>query len=165
MTPFATELRRVMGRKGLQPTSLARLVGMDRSVIDNLVRGRARPMLDTAAKLGEFLDADNLVPLAITTRQADCPICGDTFIDYGRKVRRYCSDSCRKTYHRRAQVPRNEARTASGLRRSNKRLKKLRAAVDEMCRTCEPEGFCRDAACPLQVAKVSPLQLARVRAA
>lgn len=38
---------------------------------------------------------------------------------------------------------------------ARRRMPVFQAAIEAMCRACEPEGFCRDAACPLR--PVSPL--------
>jgi transcriptional regulator with XRE-family HTH domain len=53
---------------------------------------------------------------------------------------------------------RSDSKRQSRLRRSERAVETVRAAVAEMCAGCEPEGICRTPECPLR--SVSPLPLA-----
>lgn len=52
---------------------------------------------------------------------------------------------------------RSDARRVQRIDKTAQRLSTVQAAVDAMCRSCEPEGICRDVACALR--PVSPLPL------
>jgi hypothetical protein len=84
--------------------------------------------------------------------------CGRTFIDdSGSDNRLYCDGRCQKQAERtRADEAREKPRreTRRGL---DVRIRELQAAIDQMCRECEPEGTCRMEDCPLR--PVSPLPL------
>jgi hypothetical protein len=131
-------------------TQVAAGAGCTRQNIREIAEGRV-PGPEVADRLGQLLDDPQLLQMATAARRISCAICGRVvFAGTFRRV--YCSDDCghiARALGRKALTERESAliRSRSG----------LLAAIDAMCLSCEPEGICRTAECPLRA--VSPLPL------
>lgn len=156
---FGALLRQAMTRRGMTGVALSRLTGIDAPDVSDIRHGHRFPSLDRATRLADALDWPGLSSLMVELRTSVCAICGASFVDPSRDLRqRYCSDSCASTSQDRR---RRGSRTELGIVEAH-RLRDHQEAVAAYCRGCEPEGLCRDAACPLR--PVSPLPLADRRA-
>jgi hypothetical protein len=114
--------------------------------------GRMLPRHGTAVRLAEALSWPRLRILAEEARRKTCVVDGREFIDdSGSDNRRYCSTSC----HEVADKGRKGRPTREVAAGAERRAARLVAAIEAMCRSCEPEGMCRTADCPLR--PVSPL--------
>lgn len=176
---FASQLRVVMRRRRMPIAALAAEAGVHPSVIHSARSGRSVPLPVNVAALARVLDAPELVRVATASRTVTCAECGTSFMRGVQEYGRFCRSVCRKRYHARVLAERRKAAEPQKVRslqaengflrlhlaEERKRLESVRAAVDAMCRSCEPEGMCRMAACDLRA--VSPLRLAdsRVRVA
>lgn len=164
--PFAAELRRAMTRRGISQSALADRIGYSRSNLAHVLHRGALPTPETAERLADALDWPILAVKAVQERSGTCALCDAPFVRAPRSpARRYCSDRCKRAAAARRVRDDTRVRVLTETRLTKKRLTEHQQAVDRMCRTCEPEGLCRDAECPLR--PVSPLNLAseRVRVA
>jgi hypothetical protein len=172
---FGAQLQRAMNARKMRPFHLFKKAGggFSHFQFDAWLHGRALPRLDRAIKLAEVLDWPALVEITREGRTGTCqrPGCGKTYITETGKSRMYCSPRCYRLVHeydlsfahaQRRKLGSEEAvlhaQAAEGRARLEE-LEELRRSVAGMCKECEPEGYCRTAACPLRI--VSPLPLAR----
>jgi transcriptional regulator with XRE-family HTH domain len=152
---FGSELRKAMKRTGVGQGHLAASLGIGESAIRNWLAGNNLPRLDSAQLLAAGLTAPILVDIVLEAREGACEGCGKRYVNEGGGPKRFCSNECRDIAEK--------IRTAKGDTRSRatvaeRRLRDHMAAVDAMCRGCEPEGLCRDTECALR--PVSPLPVA-----
>lgn len=134
-------IRRAMDRRGVSKMALARAIGTSPSQIFKYRRGDIMPTLRTAQKLSDSLLDDGIVQLVIHYRTRSCVICEREFIDHAGRNRKYCSTACWRLFHKGVRaVPPPDPHVA---------------AIAAYCRTCEPDGICHLAACPLRA--YSPL--------
>lgn len=153
--PFAAELRRAMKARGLNTVQLGARIGMSKSRLGDLARGKAkRPLMRTAEKMAKALDWPTLVTIAADLRRTYCLVCRRPIVQMGSRSRRFCSHRCQVTAY--GQKVRGQRRGLESLAR--RRLTDYQDAVAAFCRQCEPEGVCRVAKCPLRA--LSPLPLA-----
>lgn len=154
---FGRELGKAMHRRGCGTRTLAEATGSGRSAIMAHRQGRILPRHDLAVRYAQALEWPSLIRLSEEARQKTCaaPGCGRTFIDNsGTGTRLYCDTRCQYAAER-ARTGRERRRTTTkGL---IERAAGLQAAVDAMCRECEPDGSCRMEDCPLR--PFSPLSL------
>lgn len=159
---FGAELRRAMLRRGMTGVTLSRMTGITAPDISEARHGRGLPSLARAGLLADALDWPGLVELMVELRTSACAICGAPFVDPSSTLKqRYCSDACADTAQsRRGRGSRSDAGIVE-----RHRLRDHQQAVAAYCAGCEPQGLCRDAACPLRPVSPLPLASARVRVA
>lgn len=166
MTPFAGELRRVLTARGLSQRQAARDAGLTFDIINRYVTGRSVPMMRTAARLADALDAPRLLELTAAHRTITCEGCGASFVDgrhSGGEPRRFCTRRCSKRLRHRIVA---EVRRPYELVVVERQRDELREAVAAMCRACTlGAGLCWDGDCPLRPVSPLPLADARVRVA
>lgn len=145
------------------------------------------PSLQVAQRLADALDAPELLAIVEAARTKQCRRCNRTFVAT-HHVSRYCSIACRtlgapgtqrssSKPEQAVQILRGELLRVGAVRKQSVGqaltllddvLEPVRqavgltevysAAVEAMCRECEPEGLCRNVECPLR--PVSPLPVA-----
>jgi hypothetical protein len=153
----AAELQRALTTRGTSAYAAAKATGLGVSTVHGILRGKT-PRYTTAVKLAEHLHWERLATLALTERMRTCPTCGMEFMSAYEKVATYCSRRCRMTARQR-RLREHGARQAVIV---NHRLAEYRAAIAAHCRGCEPFGLCRDAACEIQKAGLSPFPLVEI---
>jgi len=157
---FPNRIRAAIAERGMTQTEVARLAGLtSHSNVGDWCRGDRFPALEQAPALAESLGYD-IANLIVAGHTFQCIVCDRTIIQTKRTSDpRYCSKGCKAVqYDRQRRASRGHAGVLA-----KRRLEMFQDAVAAMCRTCEPEGFCRDAECALR--EVSPLQMAKGRAA
>lgn len=159
---FSALLRRSMAERGVTVRQLADVCGVSQTSVTQWRRDAALPTLANAAVIADELHAPALARQIIAARTRTCKACGAEFVTSSQYLTRarYCGRACQERAWRRRQRSSQRMRDTLVLRRQ---LAVLQQSVAEMCRSCEPEGLCRDAACALR--PVSPLRLRQVRAA
>jgi DNA-binding XRE family transcriptional regulator len=149
-------LSAVIREKGLNITQAADAVGQNRKSFDHWARGRSLPLLATAIEVAERLDRPSLAALALTVRKKTCPMCQRMFVDNGRFLKGiYCGPRCCRTNAARKLRDRWDAAD----RMASVRLRIYDAAIEQHCRSCEPDGLCRDSECAIQAAGLSPFRV------
>lgn len=172
---FGRELVRACEARGIPRTEIHRATGIGRTTLDNYRTGYSLPKLEAASTLAEVLRWPRLREIVVEARTKACARCGRPFHNDGGNMgaKRYCSPECREVAASDAAATRRTrqagqtgdgrrryqalARLRSGIRIAEAKTAELRGAVDAMCRSCEPEGVCRTADCPLR--GFSPLPL------
>jgi DNA-binding XRE family transcriptional regulator len=150
--------------RGTNAEQVADALGHSRSGTYRIRNGRCVPTIETAAAIAEHLDWPSFLELVKAERTRSCEVCGAPFVDGGRNnTKRSCGIECQRTRHQRIVRGRENIRQSGHLTVARNRLEVYQAAVDDFCRACCPEGVCDRPTCELR--PVSPLQLARVRAA
>lgn len=151
---FGAEMTRAMKARKAGTRTVAALTGSGRTAVMYWRTGRMLPRHETAVRLADALQWPRLREMAEAARRKTCVVDGVAFIDdSGSDNRRYCSEACHEVADK-ARKGRDTRTVAAGAER---RAERLAAAVAAMCRSCEPEGVCRTADCPLR--DVSPLRL------
>lgn len=148
---FTIEMEASIKSSGIGINQLAAALGCSRTNVWELRRGRI-PRANLAARLASILDNDTLTTLARQARSVTCPTCRSTVQSVTNR-KRYCSEACGKIGRllgRRAPGPVEHVALVH--------LARTREAVAAFCRSCEPEGVCRQPACQLR--PVSPLPCA-----
>lgn len=153
---WGNELRKAVGARGYSQRRLAADIGISRSRIGNWACGDSLPSVETASRIADLLMWPSLVDLARAGREKTCDACGRVFTVETPSPQRYCSTDCRR-FKAKSREARRDLTRAVLERRANR----YRDAVAAMCAGCEPSGLCRTAECPLQVAGVSPLPIAK----
>lgn len=151
---FTLAFIRAMESRGLTHTQLATAIGCSRPNIAEFAKGRI-PGPDLAAKLAEAIGEPRLLEYAVKARTINCASCGRAAVARTHR-RAYCSDGCQRIGYTLGRRAMSEPELAI-----MSELTILRGAVDAFCRSCEPEGVCRQAECALRLA--SPLPLATGR--
>jgi transcriptional regulator with XRE-family HTH domain len=149
---FAVELRRALERRNVTQRSLAETVGVSCRQVWYWTSARSLPYVATATRIADALEAGQLVEIVRAARTAVCRNCGRKIVsETSNMSRRYCDEACRRLAvkkGRQGRVP--DAR--------DRKIALLTAAVDRMCRACEPAGVCADGACPLRLVSPFPLR-------
>lgn len=151
------ELRRALVTRGSSQRRLAGDLALNRGRIANWCAGTSLPSVEVAERLADHLVWPALADLARKARERTCDACGRLFVVETPSPQRYCSNDCR-IFQNAKRVPGRRDLTRSVLER---RVTRYRDAVTAMCAGCEPSGLCRTPDCPLQLAGVSPLAVAR----
>lgn len=154
---FGTQLRRAMTRMKIGRRRLEKLAGVGDTSIANYRAGLSLPHLETAHRLADALQDDQLITLIVKARTFTCPIDERTFVYDGEGPRTYCSPSCQRVAEKKRAGRSTRARAYT----AENRVTLLQQAVDAMCRSCEPNGLCRTADCPLRAASPLPLAVSR----
>lgn len=162
---FADELRRSMAEHKVGQRRLAKLTGCASSAIAQWRMARNLPRLDTAIRLAECLSNESLTAIVREARTQRCLRCGTPFLNEGGAPKKYCSARCltiaqkiRNVLGDRTPARKKLTAALADLKATQVALTELQISVEEMCRSCEPAGYCRIAECPLR--PVSPLPLA-----
>lgn len=155
---FGVRLRTLMAKRRIGRRRLEKLCGVGDTSIANYRAGLSLPRLESAKAIADVLGDEQLVHIVVDARTYTCPVDGRRFTYDGEGPRVYCSIDCQRVSEKQ-RAGQNVRVVTTGLKR---RLATFAGAVDAMCRSCEPEGQCRTADCPLRA--VSPLPL-RVEAA
>lgn len=162
---FADELRRSMAEHKIGQHRLGKLTGCASSAVAQWRMARNLPRLDTAIRLAECLSNDRLAAIVREARTQSCQRCGTPFLNEGGAPKKYCSERCLTVAAKIRHVlgdrtPARKKLTAmrADLKATQESLLELQVSVQEMCRSCEPAGYCRTPECPLR--PVSPLPLA-----
>jgi hypothetical protein len=153
---FGAELRVALAARGQTQRGFARDHDMGRSRLSNWVAGSSVPSVETAERIADVLMWPKLAELARAAYRLRCGGCGREFTVCTNGPARYCSEACRRYHTKLAGASRDLSRAVL-----ERRAAMYAAAVAAMCAACEPSGLCRTTDCPLQVAGVSPLALAR----
>lgn len=143
---FASALRASMRRQAVKVPDLKRATGLSHNILYGYTGGRYLPTLANANRLADALLDDNLVRIVKNARQAKCQLasCGRTYYR-DRGPQKFCSMECTTL-------------AAKGLTRYAPHA--ALDAIDEMCRTCEPQGVCRNDECPLRYFSPLPFEAA-----
>jgi transcriptional regulator with XRE-family HTH domain len=150
---FGAELTRAMKARGIGTRTVADRAGSGRTAVMYWRTGRMLPRYETALRLADALSWPKLATLAADARRKTCVVDGREFVDdSGSDNRRYCSEDC----HIVADKARAGRPTRAVAVKAERRAERLANAVAAMCRSCEPEGICRQPSCPLRA--VSPLR-------
>lgn len=152
---FGLELRRAMAERSMTQRGLARDHGYGRTRIVNWCTGDSLPSVEVADRLADLLMWPRLSELARAARERTCDGCGRAFVVESPTPARYCSVECRR-FKAKSRAARDVTRATM-----ERRVNRYRDAVAAMCAGCEPTGVCRTPDCPLQIAGVSPLAVAR----
>lgn len=155
---FGAELARLIAKKKIARRELARTAGVGRSALANYLSGQNLPTLQVANRIADILESDSLRQILVESRTYVCPIDGVRFTYNGTSRRRYCSPECRRI----AAKQKTGSSSRQRADHAERRLVNVLAAVEAMCRQCEPSGQCRTADCPLR--SVSPLPFVVERA-
>jgi DNA-binding XRE family transcriptional regulator len=159
MTPaerWGNALAVVIREKGWSIQGTADRIGEQRKTLDHWVHGRNLPTLETANRVAESLDRPSLAKLALEIRTKACPTCARVFVASGRQWNAvYCSQRCIKAMAARRRRATDDAKDNI----ARIRLKAYMDAIEKHCRSCEPEGICRDAECAIQAAGLSPFRV------
>lgn len=152
---FGLELRKALAARGETQRGFSRSAGVGRTRLVNWVNGESLPPVEMASRLADLLTWPRLADLARAARERTCDGCGRVFVVESPAPTRYCSVDCRRF--------RAKARGARDLSGAvlERRVSRYRDAVNAMCAACEPGGVCQTPDCPLQVAGVSSLSVAR----
>jgi hypothetical protein len=151
---FGRELDTAMRARRVGRRPLSAATGISESSLVNYRSGYNLPRHETAVALADSLGWPKLIEISREAREGRCPVDGRPFINEGGAPRIYCSPECHRiaTQLRDTGAPRRVLAV-----RFERRLTVYQAAVEAFCRSCQPEGFCRDAGCQLR--GVSPLPL------
>lgn len=156
---FGKELARAIEVRYTTKAAVADTVGLAYSVIRHYIRGYGLPKVSTAQKLADALSWPKLVEVATAGRTAECRTCHRPFIDEGTQ-KAFCSNLCMIIDQKknRGVDGRKRAAIAEGtMRLALVDLDTFKTAVGSFCRSCEPDGICRQSDCSLR--SVSPLPL------
>lgn len=153
---FGLELRRALLARGKTQRGFAAESGFSRSRLANWVTGASMPSVETADRVADLLTWPQLVGLSRAAREVTCDNCARVFVVESPTPRRYCSLDCQRFRAAKTAGDKDLSRIVM-----ERRLRRYMAAVNDMCAACEPSGVCRTSGCPLQVAGVSPLPIAR----
>jgi len=180
-TAFGRELVRAYQTRGIPRSEIHRVTGIGRTALDNYRTGASLPRVEAAAQLAALLDWPRLRTIVAAARTRACARCGRPFTNDGGNMaaKRYCSTACREIANaervasrRSRQAGRTDdsrrryqalAQLRSGIRIAEERTAELRDAIAAMCASCEPEGVCRTADCPLRGFSPLPFEQHRVR--
>lgn len=183
---FGAQLVRAMEKRGVGQNVVKEAAGVSRASVVEFRHGRNLPTVPVARRLSEALSDPRLLEIVIAARTRQCSVCPSTFIQDTGRPRLYCSAPCR-TVGAAKGTPHGSTDGLNLLKQELLRIGPVRkqvvgkaitliqdarapeiaslqalamsqGAVHEMCRTCEPEGYCRNIECPLR--EVSPLPLA-----
>lgn len=170
---FGRELMRAIEKRGIPRNELWRTTKIGRTALDHYRVGAVLPRTESAAALAAVLEWPRLLEIVAQARTKPCQRCGRPFTNDGgnQGAKRYCTVSCRDlaaeerlaSSRIRSGGQTGDARQTraaiqrlrSGIRIAEERSRELVDAIDAMCRSCEPQGVCRTADCPLR--SFSPL--------
>jgi|SRR5579859_7810731 len=162
---FADELRRSMREHGVGQRRLGELTGCASSAVAQWRMARNLPRLDTAIRLADCLSNDKLAEIVREARTQACQRCGTPFLNEGGAPKKFCSERCltvaakiRNVLGDRTPARKKLTAMRADLKATQETLLELQVSVQEMCRSCEPAGYCRTPECPLR--PVSPIPLA-----
>ena len=165
MTPaeYADDLRRTMAWTGTSVRTLAATAGISKAYIQQILHARSMPRVVVAGRIAEALMAPRLAESIVKHRTRECSACGAPFVTdhFSPSRRRFCSQRCRARQGNRDVRAVQRASLGAEVVRLREELALYRPAVAAFCLACEPEGLCRDGACPLR--PVSPLPQADER--
>jgi DNA-binding XRE family transcriptional regulator len=154
---FGAELRVALAARGMTQRGFARTNDVGRSRLANWVTGSSVPSVETAERIADALMWPKLADLARAAYRINCGGCGQEFTALTNGPARYCSEACRRYHTKLAGASRDLSRAVL-----ERQAARYATAIAAMCAACEPSGLCRTADCPLQVAGVSPLAVARL---
>lgn len=158
---FGAEVDLAIRRRGVSVAFIAERIDVSRAVVREWRQGRFVPRPDTARRLGELLEWPALTELVLEARRGNCQTCGAEFINETSGPRRYCDNkNCRPVRLKSRRGVPVALRADAAERTVNSLVDGMLVyfqSVAKMCGTCEPEGVCRMASCPLR--SVSPLPL------
>jgi DNA-binding XRE family transcriptional regulator len=162
---FADELRRSMAEHKVGQRRLGKLTGCASSAVAQWRMARNLPRLDTAIRLAECLSNARLAEIVREARTQACLRCGTPFLNEGGAPKKYCSERCltvaakiRNVLGDRTPARKKLTAMRADLKATQESLLEFQVSLQEMCRSCEPAGYCRTPGCPLR--PVSPLSLA-----
>jgi len=176
---FGRELVKALEVRKVPRNELWRATGIGRTALDNYRVGASLPLTEAAATLAVALDWPPLLEIVRAARERRCARCRAPFRNEGGNMgaKRYCSPACRiiaeneRLASKRARQAsqtgdgkrryQEVARLRSGIRIATEQATEARGAIATMCASCEPQGLCRTADCPLRA--FSPLPMATHR--
>ena len=151
LSDFATELGKALEHNDMNVPELAVHCGVSSNAIYLWLRGIRRPTMAAAARAAEILNWPRLVTVSAKDRRRRCIVCNRQYVSLAKNPShgRFCGTKCQQTWHARQQRGNRESIAFA-------RLREHQAAVEAMCRSCEPADLiCRNNGCPLR--GVSPL--------
>jgi transcriptional regulator with XRE-family HTH domain len=154
-----------MKLQGASVAALAEQLGVDHSTIVDWRGGRRLPRIHLASALADALYAPHIAEHVVAARSLECDQCARSFVydNVGGRPRQFCSQKCARlswAHRHRTEARREWGQVHTGLR--NRAVSAV-AAIGAFCRSCEWDGLCKDAECPLR--DYSPLPLAKTEAA
>jgi transcriptional regulator with XRE-family HTH domain len=134
-TRFKNRLKASLRKHGYTQTTFAAQLGVSVTMVGYWCQGRYIPSLPRADQIAVLLDDDLIRTMVQELSIGRCAICPQTFTKTATR-RLYCSKGCERD-HRKGVVgePKPDPR---------------QWVIDQFCRGCEPEGFCRDNDCALR---------------
>jgi transcriptional regulator with XRE-family HTH domain len=150
-----------MAQQGVGVLELARRTGWQKATISDYRRGAHMPRVARAAIMADALSCPRLLSLCVSLRTVTCEECERTFVrdQRGGTQRRWCTYACKDRYRKRVTYAVDRAWSGKRYDTWMRMAKRLRASVDAMCRSCEPDGLCRQSDCPLRSESPWPLQV------
>jgi len=170
---FGDEMVKACRERGISFNELARSVGHGHTAIDHYRKGSSLPRTETAIAIAEALNWPKLKTMILSFRSYPCARagCGRVFVNEGGGPKLYCSTACLKIAEnlRIAERRRRQAGQLDTARHRNAADRRMKGVIttlqgelavlhdriEAMCRSCEPEGLCRNIDCDLRT--VSPL--------
>lgn len=140
---FGGALRQSLTSSGMSQSELARQIGTTQAAVYNWVAGRHLPMVETTARMADVLGDPHLLKLLISLRTMACEVCKRPLVRGSKSARIFCGPDCSRLAEK--GIKRTPFRDPEG----------RQSAIEAMCRSCEPDGVCRQAKCPLR--RYSPL--------
>lgn len=170
-TRWGTAIRKQRDGRGLTREQVASAIGIYERSLWAIEKGRTLCEYKIAVDLCEYLGTPALMAQMVEFRTRVCDVCGKRYLDTTNvTVKRSCSKACRGVDNQRKVREDNRRRANRAVAQARGEAQMLRsrftvyvAAVEAMCKGCEPEGICRTPSCELRT--VSPLPISARRSA
>jgi hypothetical protein len=129
------------------------------SSVTQMRTGRYLPSMRKASQVAEALEAPELLHLRAELGKRACEVCGRQYIEdhRGGYGQRWCSRACRDVGRKREKSAESRAYTLKRYDRWRRLALYRQGLIDTMCRSCEPDGACRQADCALRPGSPLPL--------
>ena len=147
-------------RSGLTWEALSASSGLSATHLKRLAFAGCLPSPEAAVALSESLASPSIPTVLMRIRTRRCERCGATFLFARQGARqRYCDRACQRWAQDERVRDHTIRGTRSELAEARARATAQTNAIAAFCASCEPEGYCHEAACELRA--VSPLPLSR----
>lgn len=155
-TKFGPILRAAMAERHVTCAALGAAVGVRPESVSWYRNDHVWPSHTVAVAMAQELDAPALSALSFAYWRRSCKVCSRTFVARSYNAQ-HCNERCKAVTSAR----RLRQRRGNPLWLSARRWREARDAIAAFCRSCEPDGVCRTAACELR--GLSPLPLVERR--
>lgn len=146
---FSRLFKEAVERNDTSFSAVAAALGVSKQNVREFATGTRLPRLETAAKIADALHEPAILAAVRDARTRACRNCrADMLVN--TTSRYFCGEECRILYRAKTNKP-LDRRSLTVIGSS---LDVHRGAVEAFCRSCEPDGVCRDAGCELR--PVSP---------